>query len=181
MVEFGDTLVEAGSSDDAITIYSRIGTKSSARLGALLGLTRVYLGLDDPAKALDYADEALKLEPHDTRVLVDRGVALDSLGRHGEAQECYRAVLGVTPRNVSARNNLALSLALTGNYDEAIALIAPLVRSSSVTPRERENMAVIYGLMGDAGRAAALSRMDLDEGTTQANLGFLAAVRGTKP
>jgi Flp pilus assembly protein TadD len=180
-IELGDTLVEAGSPDDAIDIYSQVGAKSSARLDSLLGLTRAYVDLGDPTKALEYADEAKLAAPQDPRVLVDRGVALDSLKRHGEAQECYRSVLSIAPRHVSARNNLALSLALTGQFDEAVAMITPLVRSSSATPQVRENMAVIYGLMGDADHAAAVSRMDLDDGTTKKNLAFLAAVRETKP
>jgi Flp pilus assembly protein TadD len=181
LVEFGDVQLQAGSPDDAIDTYSRVGARSSARLGALLGLTRAYLDLGDPTKALGFADEAQGIAPQDARVLVDRGVALDTLKRHADAQACYRAVLVTAPRHVAARNNLALSLALTGHYDEAIALMAPLVRSTTATPKERENMAVIYGLMGDADRAALLSRVDLDAGTTEANLAFLAAVRGTKP
>jgi Flp pilus assembly protein TadD len=90
-------------------------------------------------------------------------------------------VLRAAPRHVAARNNLALSLALTAQYDQAIAIIAPLARSSVATPKVRENMAVIYGLMGDTDRATTLSRIDLDEGATQANLTFLAAVRGKTP
>lgn len=144
-------------------------------------MTKAYLNLAEPAKALVYADEAQALDAQNTRVLIDRGVALDTLGRHTEAQDCYRSVLATTPRHVAARNNLALSLALTGKFDEAIALMAPLVRSSTATPQVRENMAVIYALQGDADRAAVLSRVDLDEGVTQANLSFLAAVRVTKP
>ena len=181
VVEFGDVLLQAGFPDDAIDTYSQVGAKSSAYISALLGQTRAYLSLDEPAKALEYANQAQTLGPQDARVLVDRGVALDTLGQHAEAQECYRAVLRVTPRHVSARNNLALSLALTAHYDEAIALITPLVRSSAATPQVRENMAVIYALMGDADRATTLSRVDLDEGTTRANLTFLATVRGTTP
>jgi Flp pilus assembly protein TadD len=179
VVEFGDVLVESGSPDEAIDVYSQIDARSPARSGALLGMTRAYLNLEDPVKALNYADEVLA--PRDARILIDKGVALDSLGRHAEAQALYRRVLSVTPRHVAARNDLALSLALTGQYDEAIALIGPLVRSSTATPRERENLAIIYGLMGDGDRATMLSRVDLDEGTTRANLAFLAAVRGTKP
>jgi Flp pilus assembly protein TadD len=78
---------------------------------------------------------------------------------------------------VSARNNLALSLAVTGQFDEAIALLTPLARSSAATPRIRENLALIYGLMGDADRATLLSRSDLDDSSIRANLEFLAAVR----
>jgi len=180
-VEFGDVLVDAGSPDDAIDVYSRIGARSPVRLDALIGTARAYLNLGEPDKALEYLNQAQSLGPRDARVLVDKGVALDTLNRHAEAQQLYKDVLSVTPRHISARNNLALSLALTGQYDAAIALIAPLVRSSAATPRERENMAIIYALMGDADRATLLSRVDLDEGTTKANLTFLAAVRGAKP
>jgi Flp pilus assembly protein TadD len=180
-VELADTLAESGASDDAIDIYSQVGAKSSARLLALLGMTRASINLGEPAKALAYADAARSLGSQDARVLVDRGVALDSLNRHAEAQECYRAVLSSTPRHVSARNNLALSLALTGQFDEAVALMAPLVRSPSATPRVRENMALIYGLMGDVDHATKVSRIDLDESATRENLAFLAAVRETKP
>jgi Flp pilus assembly protein TadD len=74
-----------------------------------------------------------------------------------------------------------LSLAITGQFPEAIALITPLARSASATPRTRENMALIYGLMGDSDRAASISRIDLDEGTTRANLAFLEAVRRPSP
>jgi Flp pilus assembly protein TadD len=181
LVEYADALVEGGYPDDAIDVYSRIGTGSWYRLEALLGMARADLKLGDPAAALDYLAKALVLGPRDARVLVDKGVALDTLSRHTEAQACYRAVLSETPRHVSARNNLALSLALTGQYQEALALIEPLVRSSNATARTRENMALIYGLMGDTDRASVISRVDLDEGSTQANMVFLAAVRETKP
>ncbi len=175
--EYGEVLLAAGMPDDAIDMFSQVATGSSARLGALLGLTKAHLTLGEPAKALEYADQALALAPRDERMLVDRGVALNSLGRHADAQASYRAVLATAPRHVSARNNLALSLALTGQYDEAIALLTPLVRSSAATPRIRENLALIYGLMGDTDRATMLSRSDLDDSSIKTNLEFLAAIR----
>jgi len=180
-VEYGDVLLESGSPDDAIDIYGQIDGKSPARLSALLGLTRAYISLGEADNALDMADKAQLLAPQDARVLVDRGVALDALKRHAEAQQSYRAVLVAAPRHISARNDLALSLALTGQFDEALAIIAPLGRSVSATPRVRENIALIYGLMGNASQAESVSRVDLSETDTQANLAFLAAVRGTKP
>ncbi len=180
-VELGDVLLESGSPDDAIDIYSQVEAKAPARLSAALGLTRAYIALGEPTKALGFADEARRLGPKDPRMLVDRGVALDSLERHAEAQDCYRTVLAATPRHISARNDLALSLALSGQYDEAITIISPLARSSSATPKLRENMAVIYGLKGDAENAAMVSRADLDDDATKDNLAFLAAVRATAP
>lgn len=180
VVELGDTLVDANSMDDAIDAYNRVDQKSPAWLDALLGLEQVYLALAEPAKALEYADKANALSPQDHRVGIGRGVALDMLGRHTEAQECYRAVLNAAPRDVAARNNLALSLAMTKQFDEAIQIMTSMARSSTATPRIRQNLALIYGLAGDAERAAALSRVDLDAPATEANLRFFAFARDAK-
>jgi Flp pilus assembly protein TadD len=115
------------------------------------------------------------------RVLVDRGATLDALRRHAEAQASYRTVLAIEPHNVAARNNLALSLALTGQFAPALRLIAPLARSAAATPKIRENLALILGLSGDDARAATVSRMDLDEASTADNLTFFAQAREAKP
>lgn len=177
MVEYGDTLLEDGLLGDAIDAYRRVPAGSPAKVEALLGLTRAYVSLREPAKALRYAEEARRLAPRNERVLVDSGVVLDILGRHAEAQAAYRAALAIAPQDVGARNDLALSLAATGDYDAAVALMLPLVRSSAVTPRIRENLALIYGLMGDTSRSTELSRADLNPSEIRSNLMFYAAVR----
>ena len=176
--EYGQVLLSANMLDEAIEMFSEVPPGTSERLGALLGLTKAYLALGEPARAIADADQAFALAPHDERVLVDRGVALDSLERHAEAQSPDRAVLATAPRHVPARNDLALSLAVTGRYDEAVELLTPLARSSSATPRIRENLALVYGLMGDTNRAAVLSSADLDDSSIKANMAFFAAVRG---
>lgn len=179
-VELGDTLVEARQYDDAIEAFGKAeGTK--AKLGAMLGMVRAHMAMGEAATALTYADKAASLAPGDMRVLVDRGATLDALQRHAEAQASYRAALSVAPHNVSARNDLALSLALTGQFGEAIRLIAPLARSSNATPKIRENLALILGLSGDDASAAKVSRMDLDEISTADNLTFFAQTRIAKP
>jgi Flp pilus assembly protein TadD len=58
--------------------------------------------------------------------------------------------------------------------------MAPIARSTNASPQARQNLALIYGLMGDENRAAALSRTDLDESVTRSNLSFFAFVRGQK-
>jgi Flp pilus assembly protein TadD len=177
LAELGDTLLEAKAFDDAIDVYSQIETTATVRTSALIGLAKAEIALAEPAKALKSLDLAQSAEPKDPRVLVNRGVALDLLERHADAQACYRAVLATTPRHVSARNNLALSLALSGQFAEALDIITPMARSSGATPRIRQNLAVIYGLMGKREEAAALSRKDLDPATADANLRFFDLVR----
>ncbi len=177
LADFGDTLVQAGEPEDAIQAYSRVDKTSAAGLDALLGLVRAHMALDQPAAALRFADQARMVAPHDPRVQVDRGVVLDSLHRHIEAQQAYGQALAAHPWNVPARNDMALSLALTGRYDKAIAIMEPLARSSEATPKIRDNLALILGLSGDPQRAAAISRLDLNAQQTAGNLAFMASVR----
>jgi Flp pilus assembly protein TadD len=84
------------------------------------------------------------------------------------------------PFSVAARNDLALSLAMTGKLDEARTIIEPMARSPAAKPQTRQNLALIYGLLGDDARATAMSRMDLDDAATAANLSFFERVRSAK-
>jgi Flp pilus assembly protein TadD len=183
LVELGDTLVQSGAPDDGIDIYWRVlglqkvDPKSGARLGAVRGLARAYLTLGELATALEHWNEAHAMAPQDPGALVGQGVVLDMLGRHAEAQTAYRTVLTNAPHDVPARNNLALSLALTGHFPEALEIITPMARSSTATPQIRQNLALIYGLKGDPERASAMSRVDLDQQAVEANLKFFEAVR----
>jgi Flp pilus assembly protein TadD len=179
MLEYGDTLVDAGSLDEAIEVYRKVEPGSTAWMGAQLGLQQAYLRLGEPEKSLMFADQALAVSAQDHRVLVSRGVTLDMLGRHVQAQESYRAVLASAPHDVAARNDLALSLALTGQFGEAEEIMTSMAHSSTATPRIRQNLALIYGLAGDSTHADALSRMDLDTATTKENLRFFELARSS--
>lgn len=179
-VELGDTLLELGAIDDAIGVYSKIGDTSPARVGADLGLGRAQIALHQPAAALAYFDSARSLAPNDPKVLLGRGVTLDLLDRHEEAQASYREVLNTHPRHVAARNDLALSLALTGDYAQAVSILSPIALSPIAPVKVRQNLALIYGLEGNSQRAAQISRLDLSEADTEANLRFFEAVREHK-
>jgi Flp pilus assembly protein TadD len=175
--ELGATQLEAGAIYDAIETYGRIDLASPQQIDAQLGIERAYLMLSQPADALEHAEKALALAPNNARALIGRGVALDTLRRHGEAQAAYRAALAIVPHDPGATSNLALSLALSGSYDEGIRLLTPIVRSPAVTARLRQNLALIYGLKGDHGTARALNRTDNDAAATEANVRFYALAR----
>jgi Flp pilus assembly protein TadD len=102
------------------------------------------------------------------------GIALDTSGRHAEAQASYRRALAIAPEGVAARNNLGLSLGLSGNYDEAIAELRPIALGGGAVPRARQNLAVVLALKGDHDDAAKLARVDLREDDVQSNLKVLA-------
>ena len=178
VVELGDTMLDLGAVDDAIGVYGKVSLKSPARAGAEVGLGRAQLSMHQAEAALAHFDAAHMLAPNDAKALLGRGIALDILNRHQEAQESYRTVMTTDPRNVAARNDLALSLALTGDYAQAASILQPIAMSPTATERIRQNMALIYGLQGNTQQAARISRVDLSEADTEANLRFYQAVRG---
>jgi Flp pilus assembly protein TadD len=180
LVELGLTELEAGQIDDAIATFQTVPATSKSQFAAQLGLERVYLMQSQPARALEYANKAVALDARSPAALVGRGVSLDMLARHREAQAAYRSALAIAPNDLPARSNLALSLAMSGEFDEAIAIMVPIARAPSATPRLRQNLALIYGLKGDLNAARALSRVDLDAKSTDENLKFFAMVRARK-
>jgi Flp pilus assembly protein TadD len=177
IVELGLAQLEAGQIAEAVTAFQSVPANSKGQLNALLGLERASLMQSQHAKGLEYADQAVALNGRSNAALVGRGVALDLLSRHHDAQAAYRAALAIAPDDIPARSDLALSLAVIGGYDEAIAIMTPIARAPTATPRLRQTLALIYGLKGDSAMARGLSRMDLDTPTTEDNLKFFAMVR----
>jgi Flp pilus assembly protein TadD len=72
-----------------------------------------------------------------------------------------------------------LSLALSNAFGEALEILTPIAMSTNASPRARQNLALIYGLMGDNARAAELAQADLDKTAVEANLRFYDYARQT--
>ena len=174
-----DCELASGAPADAERDY-RAGLGDKAGAGAAeLGLGRVRLIQQRPAEALQFFDDALKHGVVNAVALNDRGVALDELKRHGEAQQSYRAGLAKFSDDRSLRNNLALSLAMTGDFTEAERLLRPLAEDGNATARTRENLALVLGLKGDAAGADRVSRPDLDDAALANNARYYEYARGT--
>jgi Flp pilus assembly protein TadD len=109
------------------------------------------------------------------------GVADDFIDQHGEAQARYRRGLELAPGDPGLSLNLALSLALTGDYDQAITRLQPVAAGPSATPRERQTLALIYGLKGDRVAATKLASMDLEPAAVQHNLAAYDTLRRLSP
>ena len=102
---------------------------------------------------------------------------LDLRGDHRGAQVRYRAGLAVAPENIALRNNLGLSLALSGDYDDAIAALQPAALKPTAGARARQTLALVHGLAGNPAAAARIARVDLDESAVRANLVYYEQLR----
>jgi Flp pilus assembly protein TadD len=141
LVARGDALTNSARTDDAAEAYRKALAVKPADPAANLGLGRIMLRRD-PHAAERLFRTALASRPDDAVLLADLGVALDLQERHVEAQTAYRHSLRIAPGAAATKANLGLSLALSGNGEEARRLLAPLAADPSATQVVRDNLAV---------------------------------------
>ncbi|HVH78081.1 MAG TPA: tetratricopeptide repeat protein, partial [Stellaceae bacterium] len=149
LVALGDTLLDMGKPDDAIINYNAALKLNPHYPTALRGLGKAYLKTARPDLAASPLAVAYQDTPNDPKLLMLIGVADDFIGEHRYAQARYQQGLKIAPADRSLIINMALSLALSEKYDQAIGTLQPLALAPAATPQERQTLALIYGLKGD--------------------------------
>ncbi|MGY9005709.1 MAG: tetratricopeptide repeat protein [Alphaproteobacteria bacterium] len=177
LVELAETLAAAGAYDEARDIMAKAVRIEPTNTRAIRGFANILISMGEPALAIPYFEEAITIRAQ-AATHNGHGVALDQINKPAEAKAAYQAGLSLAPGNASLKGNLALSLALTGDNDGAIALLSKMVRQGSSTPRIRQNLALIYGLAGRNANARILLRIDLDERSVANNIAYYEMVRG---
>ncbi|HEY4819276.1 MAG TPA: tetratricopeptide repeat protein [Xanthobacteraceae bacterium] len=180
-IAIGNTLLEMGQADEAIIAFNSALSREERNPEALRGVARAYLKTARPELAGQPLALAFEGTPNDPKLLMLIGVADDFVDQHGEAQARYRRGLEIAPGDPGLTLNLALSLALTGDYDQAIARLGPLAGGPSGTPQDRQTLALIYGLKGDRRTAERLASIDLDPAAVQHNLAAYDNLRRLSP
>jgi Tfp pilus assembly protein PilF len=141
------------------------------------GYARSLARTNQPEKALQQFDIALQKAPGSVKAMNGRGVALDMMGRHLEAQAQYAQAQEFSPTDLSVQNNLALSYTLAGNAHSAIAMLEDIYLSGSSNQQHRQDLALLYGLTGQSDKASALSHMDLRPELVGKNMAAYATLR----
>ena len=180
-LDLGDTLVAMGKTNEAILAYNSALARNPHTPGARGGLARAYLLTGRPELAFaplstDYAEH-----PKDPRLYLLLGMANDETGAHAAAQSWYRGGLAIAHGNPDLTINLALSLALSGDYPSAISTLRPLASGPGSSPAARQTLSLIYGLAGNDRAAARLARIDLNDAAVKHNLAYFASLRRLSP
>jgi Flp pilus assembly protein TadD len=181
LIGAGDVLVQMGNINEAIVSYNAALVRPGDSQGAQVGLARAFLKTGKPQLALAPLSKAMEASPDDPKLLLLLGVTKDLAGSHLEGQAYYRAGLVRAPGDPALTVNLALSLALSGNYPSAISVLQPLAMSTAGTAQERQTLALIYGLNGNTAEAARIGRIDLDDASVEQNLAYYQSLRGLSP
>ena len=181
LIAAGDVLLQMGSVNEAIVSYNAALVRPGDTQGAQIGLARAFLKTGKPQLALTPLSKAMETSPDDPKLLLLLGVTKDLAGSHLEAQAYYRDGLVRAPGDPGLTVDLALSLAISGNYPNAISVLQPLAVSPAATPQERQTLALIYGLNGNTAEAARLGRIDLDDASVEHNLAYYQSLRELSP
>ena len=170
-------LSAAGAAPDAFGAWRQVLQREPGDWQANVELGKLAIRLARPTEAIAFLETARTVRD-DASVEGALGVARDSMGDHVAAQASYRAGLALAPTSGPLRNDLGLSLALAGKYPEAIAVLSALAADPTASPRNRLNLALVYGLAGDDAKAAAAARRDLGEKDNAANQNYYRMLRG---
>src|SRR5690348_10618359 len=122
LIAAGDALLRMGAVNEAIVSYNQALVRPGDTHGAQVGLVKAFLKTGKPQLALTPLSKALEDTPDDPRLLLLLGVTRDLAGQHGEAQAYYRKGLARAPGDPALTLDLAFSLALSGDYRDAIAV-----------------------------------------------------------
>ena len=180
-VAIGDTLIALGDVNEAILAYNSALARDGAYPPALQGLAKAYIETGRPELTLVPLNQGLALNPDNPKLLELRGAIEDAEGRHQQAQVYYHQGLQHAPGDPALTVNLALSLALSSNYQNAVAVLQPIAMAPSGTAQERQTLALIYGLQGSTAEAARLGRIDLDAAAVEHNLAYYQTLRQLSP
>jgi Flp pilus assembly protein TadD len=176
LLGLGTALLRVGANDEAAEVLRKALALKPDDPDARREHGNAMIALGQPALAVKEFEAAFE-KNQDARALNGLGLAYDLMGDQGAAQAQYRAGLQLEPGNIALRNNLALSLAVSGHYAESLHLLEPIARAPGANARQRQNLALVYGLAGEPERAAQVARMDLDETSVRQNLVFYETLR----
>lgn len=167
LMDEANAALAQGDIDDANLIFKRAVRYSGGDDDAVGALARTYLLLGRPDAALAEYDMALARDAHNPRWHTGRGVALDQLGQHDNAQHAYQSALDIAPVGTAAHTNatinLALSLAISGDRASASQLLIELATDARYAVRARHNLALVKALGGNITASATLLSGELDQ------------------
>jgi len=166
LVTAGRAALETGDPEAAASFFGRAQEANPNSYLPPAGMGAALVAAGKASEALPYFTRAQQLGASVASIGADLGLAYDLMGQQALAQSDYRAALS-GPNPDDARRRLALSLAISGQQAQALAMLQPLLmRSDPAAKRGRAFILALGGNIGEAETAlnfvmpGASSRMD---------------------
>jgi Flp pilus assembly protein TadD len=123
LIELARVLEELEMTASAEEAYRAALLLDPQQTNALYGLGKIYIDQRRYDMAVGPLEAAAEVQSDDPRIYNALGVIMDQQGQHADAQAYYKQGLAHSPRNVSLRNNLGLSMVLDGQPEAGLAML----------------------------------------------------------
>ena len=147
LIGAGRSALELGDAQAAAGFFARADDVNPHSPLPQAGMGAVSVLNNQPEAALPYFTRARQLGATLATIGCDRGLAYDLMGRQADAQADYRAALS-GPDGDEARRRLAISLAIGGDRNGALQMLAPLAAKADVAASRTR--AFVLAISGDA-------------------------------
>ena len=172
-IAYARALRATGQRAQAVAVLQQATLRHPTSMPLLGAYGRALADAGDYVQALDALGRAHTPDNPNWRVLNAEGAVLDQMGRHKEAQKHYDAALKIAPNEPSVLSNLGLSYALTKDLAHAESTLRLAVAQRNVSPKARQNLALVVGLQGRFSEAEQIAAADLPAEEAQANVQYL--------
>ncbi|WOK35707.1 tetratricopeptide repeat protein [Sphingomonas sp. C3-2] len=174
----GEAALELDDPNGAIGFFGRVEEIDPRNPRAKAGFGRALLMLEKPRDALRLFDLAVDYGMSEARIAGDRGLAYDLRGDQRRAQRDYALALK-QENDPEVVRRLALSHAISGERDQALKLIEPLLyKQDKAAWRVR---AFILALSGDTEQANNVARQVMPGNLARPMAPFFAKLPGLTP
>lgn len=181
LLKQAEALTSMGQDAAAAEAYRRILSRDASPTREQSRIARLAAGRADLAAGRGKEAEAIyatlaAANSNDPVGYNGLAIALDQQDRHTEAQAAYRKALAIAD-TAATRSNLGLSLAMSGNVADALAIMRPAAAEASTIPRIRHNLAFALELAGQRDEAKRALGLDMPRGEVAAALAGFDAFR----
>lgn len=155
LIGAGMASLTLGDGNAAAGFFARADAINARNPRVKTGLARALVLVERPREALRQFDIAADLGVADATLARDRGLAWDLAGQPRRGQRDYRLALR-NRDDPEVTRRLALSLAISGDRDEALTLLDPLLRKGDQAAWRAR--AFVLALTGDVSGANGVAR-----------------------
>lgn len=155
---YARALKREGKRREALAVLDTVG-EADPRHGQVRlerGLLNLELGQMARAEAL--LKQSVGGAETDWRAHSALGVAASSQGRQKEAQGHFSRALALSPNNPAVLNNMAVSLLLDRQVDQAEALLRRASAAGTAPQQVRQNLALARGLRADGADGGSVTQ-----------------------
>lgn len=171
----------SGQGKLAVEVLDRAAPAFGERALFAIERGKANLAVGNVNEAIEFLAGARDKDEQNWEIHAALGIAYDLTDAFAKARESYGRALQLSKDNPVVLNNMAISAALAGDVEQAIATLESAPRAARQSPQIRQNLALFYGIKGDMEKAEALAKMDLDEASVRNNLAVFSRFRASQP